>query len=364
PTVSIKQPKNNAVVIEGSTIVVDVDAQDDVAVVSAGLLVDDKLIFTDTALPYQMPLDIPIGATSIKIKAQAVDLGNNTGVSEVITLTVQADADKDGLGDGEEKDTYKTKPDVADTDGDGLNDGEEILLGTNPLATDSDGDGISDKTEIDQETDPLNSDVTKPKISRLSPADKAKDIPENTQITLDFDEGLRFKTVNSTNIFLKRTDDNLVIAGRLKQSGQQVIVIFDDLLADFTQYTLVIKGVRDVSGNIIERIETNFTTGNLEDTVAPTVAFVIPYANAQQVPINTMIRVKMSERIKPETVTEAGFYLYDQKLSQKVAGSFSVDESQQILTFIPNLPLAVGRGYRIYISSVKDLFDKSMASKQ
>ena len=71
------------------------------------------------------------------------------------TSPTAADADADGLNDGQEQ-TAKTNALVADTDGDGLKDGAEInLTQTNPLSTDSDADTISDANE-DPDADGLS----------------------------------------------------------------------------------------------------------------------------------------------------------------------------------------------------------------
>jgi hypothetical protein len=56
-----------------------------------------------------------------------------------------ADADGDGVADGDEVDIYGTDPWVWDTDGDGVGDGDELFgILTDPLVWDSDGDGVSD----------------------------------------------------------------------------------------------------------------------------------------------------------------------------------------------------------------------------
>jgi uncharacterized repeat protein (TIGR02543 family) len=88
------------------------------------------------------------------------------------TSPTVADADGDGLNDGQEQ-TAGTNPTTADTDGDGLSDGQEINLtgtnpkladtngdGTNDAASDQDGDGLGNLAEITQHgTDPRKADT-------------------------------------------------------------------------------------------------------------------------------------------------------------------------------------------------------------
>jgi len=69
-----------------------------------------------------------------------------------------ADADGDGLKNGEEED-LGLDPDDADSDDDGLDDGAEIDLGSDPLEPDSDGDGLLDGDEVDLGTDVNNPDT-------------------------------------------------------------------------------------------------------------------------------------------------------------------------------------------------------------
>jgi len=88
-----------------------------------------------------------------------------------------ADADGDGLTNGEEK-KLGTNPELADTDGDGLsdfdeveasldpldedmdddllNDAEELANGSDPTLPDTDGDGYLDYDEVQEGTDPAD----------------------------------------------------------------------------------------------------------------------------------------------------------------------------------------------------------------
>jgi len=65
------------------------------------------------------------------------------------------DTDKDGLDDVREKE-IGTDPNKADADGDGLIDGDEVIIWkTNPLKTDTDGDGYVDGKEVKNGYNPL-----------------------------------------------------------------------------------------------------------------------------------------------------------------------------------------------------------------
>lgn len=67
---------------------------------------------------------------------------------ETVDLTIDLDADDDGLLDGEEFE-IGTNPDDPDTDDDGLLDGPEVKVhGCNPLVVDTDGDALTDGEEV------------------------------------------------------------------------------------------------------------------------------------------------------------------------------------------------------------------------
>ena len=367
PTVEITTPETFDVVVEGSTVVIAVDAVDDIAVGAVNILVNNELVFTDTTFPYQVPITIPSGGTvaSISVTAEGVDLGNNTGTSSAVILQVQPDADGDGLGDGEEADTHNTDPNDADTDDDGLDDGQEIALGTNPRLSDTDGDGIDDKTEVDQETDPTNPDVTVPELVSIDPAEGAIDIPENSVITIEFNEALRAKSIKVANVFLQQDGTTSTIAGSLKlqASNTQIVFTSTNLMNDFTDYTLTIQNLRDEAGNIAATVESHFKTGNLIDTTRPTVIATNPYNNATAIPVNAVITVELSEPIKAEMVMASTFYLQDTVDGYKsVPGAISVSDDKRFITFVPNVALSVGRRYRLVVTGIQDLFDNPLST--
>ncbi|GAA5483545.1 hypothetical protein [Haloferula sargassicola] len=73
-----------------------------------------------------------------------------------VVLTLDGDADGDGLLDSEEK-RAKGDPNNPDTDGDGISDGDEVkIYGTKVYLADSDGDGFTDAQEIALGTGPTD----------------------------------------------------------------------------------------------------------------------------------------------------------------------------------------------------------------
>jgi outer membrane protein OmpA-like peptidoglycan-associated protein len=88
-------------------------------------------------------------------------LNDGDEVKKYKTNPMAVDSDNDGLKDGDEVNVEKTDPNKADTDGDGLSDGDELLkYKTDAVKADTDGDGIKDGEEVTKyKTDPLKADT-------------------------------------------------------------------------------------------------------------------------------------------------------------------------------------------------------------
>ena len=363
PQVEIDYPLDNAVVVAGRRFIARATATDDIAVRVVNFMLDGTLIFSDTTAPYEVPITVPGAAETVELSASAVDLGNNSSQA-LVTLRVEPDTDGDGLGDSEEVDRYATDPLLSDTDEDGLTDGEEVAIGSNPLVKDTDSDGIEDKTEVDAGTDPTNPDITPPTVLTTDPASASEDIPENTSVSVIFSEPLRSKSVNERSlILLADSGGTFEIPGTLRLVSNNTELLFtpDSLLPDFTTHTIQISGVRDEAGNPIVDFEASFETGNLVDTVRPTVINSNPVANATNVPLNSQPIALLSEPIDPDTVSPTSFYVQDTLINQRVDGVIILADDKSSLTFVPNTQLLVGRQYYMYLTSgIKDLFGNTL----
>ncbi|WP_198159262.1 Ig-like domain-containing protein, partial [Methylomonas lenta] len=368
PTIEITEPPQDTIVVEGKKVTITANADDDIGVKSVSFLVDGQVVYTDTSRPYQYPVTVPFGTvgSTISVTAKATDFGGNTETTPILTLTVQADTDRDGLSDEQEA-VYGSNPANPDTDGDGINDGDEVDMHTSPTDADSDSDGIDDGVELQNGTDPLNPDVTPPTVDSNSPANAAIDIPENNPIVVTFVEPLSAKSIKTDSIILYDglLEGAATVAGRIRLSsdGLQLIFTPNNILADYSDYKVVVDGIRDRAGNPIATAYTfNFKTGNTVDTTPPTVAAIDPSANSTNVSVNAVIGVRFSEPVHADTVNDQSVLVYDNVTGLQVFGVINVNGDGQSLTFVPNIALAVGRQHRIYLTNaIKDLFGNPLS---
>ncbi|WP_088510816.1 Ig-like domain-containing protein [Thaumasiovibrio subtropicus] len=363
PEVQITNYADQDVVVEGSSIVVEAVATDDVAVAAVNFFIDGELSLTDTTRRYQVPLTVPSDAESLILEVEALDLGGNLGSGTAVTLLIQADDDGDGLGNEAETEIHSTDPADADSDDDGINDGEEIAIGTNPNAIDSDEDGRSDSEEVDAGTDPLNPDVTAPQVSDVTPVNGSEDIPETTEVVVTFNEALSARSINNTSVAL--TKEGGSADGRVSLSDDGLSLTFKPIaiLDDFTEYTVTVSAVRDSAGNpIATPFTSTFTTGNLVDEEPPTVTTFNPGRNNTDVPVNSIVSAVMSEPIDTTTITEESFYVVEGFSGERVPGGIEISDDGTVLSFVPAGAFAIGRRHTIYLTSaITDRFGNPLS---
>lgn len=362
PTVTITQPSQTQFFIEGRTGTVAVEATDDVGVRRVRIAVDGVEVATDSTRPFETVIAVPLGRSSITIKATAEDFGGNeTSVER--TVPVQPDADRDGLSDQEELDIHHTNPNDADTDDDALDDGLEVRLGTDPLSSDTDGDGRSDSEEVSAGTDPLNPDAVAPTVAAIDPLDNAINVPENRPVTATFSEPLRAQSITNNTLRVLLSGNPVAGTVRLMPNGVDVVFTPNGLLNDFTQYDVIVAGARDLAGNpLAAPFQWKFTTGNVVDVTPPQILEANPAFNATEVPTNSIVTLLMNEPIDPLSVTASTLRVqsFVGSTNTPVPGTVSLGEDGRTLTFVPNAALAVHRSHSVFPQGIKDLFGNAI----
>jgi large repetitive protein len=354
PTVTIHPPERG--LIEGQTLDIKVDASDDVGVHDVRLAVNGAAGRRDTTQPYRIPIDVPLGASSATLVATATDLGGNVGTAQLV-VPVLADTDRDALADDAELTLYHTDPNDADTDDDTLSDGREIALGTNPLAADSDGDGIGDAQEIAAGTDPRNPDVTRPTVVATDPVDGAHAVPENGPVRVTFSEPLQPRSINQQVLRVRKVGGDFAPGVvQLMPNGLDLVFTPTGVLDDFTDYDVIVEGVRDLAGNAMDAgIQFSYQTGNVEDHVPPTLVGSSPFAGAT-VGTNATLTLVMSEPINPLSITATNFTLQDDTAVKAVPVAVSVGADAITITVVPNAALPMRHNFHVSMVGIKDLF--------
>ncbi|HEU4886575.1 MAG TPA: Ig-like domain-containing protein [Thermoanaerobaculia bacterium] len=91
PQVRITAPLPGSQQIEGDTILVSADATDDIAVNSVTFTIGNEDGYTDTSVPYERLLTVPLGVSSITLGASATDMGENVGTAAPVVVSVIPD---------------------------------------------------------------------------------------------------------------------------------------------------------------------------------------------------------------------------------------------------------------------------------
>jgi DNA-binding beta-propeller fold protein YncE len=91
PTAAIISPVSGATLVQGSTIVITVNATDNAPIAAVNLLVNGQPVLTDTVAPYVFYYTVPFGVSTLTLGATAIDYGNNVGTATNVVVSVIPD---------------------------------------------------------------------------------------------------------------------------------------------------------------------------------------------------------------------------------------------------------------------------------
>ncbi len=91
PTVILTSPEAGTSVLERRLLTVTAEATDDIRVALVEFLVDGEVDHRDFQAPFAHTLTVPAGASDLRLRARALDLADNEGIAEEITVDVLAD---------------------------------------------------------------------------------------------------------------------------------------------------------------------------------------------------------------------------------------------------------------------------------
>ncbi len=87
----------------------------------------------------------------------------------------------------------------------------------------------------------------------------------------------------------------------------------------------------------------------LSDVLGPTVISIQPLADSRDIPLDTIIMVKFSEAVLPESVDELSFYIRSK--TEKLTGTYIFSDDQKSIYFLPEKQLEPLTQYTITLNN-------------
>jgi hypothetical protein len=201
-------------------------------------------------------------------------------------------------------------------------------------------------------------DTTAPTLTGTINVNGATNVPINTKVGATFSEAMDPLTVTNLTFTLKQ--GATPVSGAITYSNVSAVFIPASNLDYNTVYTVMITtGVKDLAGNALANNYTlSWTTGEVLDTIAPTVDSTSPTNLATEVATNSAITAIFSEMLDPLTVTNITFSL--RLGTAPISGT--VTYAGVTATFTPSNSLASGTVYTVIITTVvRDLAGNTLA---
>ena len=190
-------------------------------------------------------------------------------------------------------------------------------------------------------------DNTAPTITFTSPDKGDKAVPVNQKINVAFSEEMNTATFTGATVIVKQ--GRSTVSGKLTSTASTVTFTPASPLEKGKEYTgTVTTGAKDLAGNeMANNYEWTFTTGQVADNIAPTVAFTSPVKDATAAPVKQTINAAFSENMDPASINAETFTL--KQGNTPVAGKVKVTGSNA--TFTPANDMEKGKIYTATITT-------------
>lgn len=180
-------------------------------------------------------------------------------------------------------------------------------------------------------------DWTPPSVSASSIVDGQSDVPLNARIRVRFDETLNALTYD--DVVLRDSTGALIPVKVTLEDGRRVMQVTPMvILKPLTEYIVTLAGVEDLSRNVLPDTSITFTTSEEVDLLSGKVSWWSLLRDANNVPLNSILRLKFDERVDVTSLKvgsdRSSIQIVDRTTSSywRQNGSFELDGDQQTLT--------------------------------
>jgi RHS repeat-associated protein len=205
----------------------------------------------------------------------------------------------------------------------------------------------------------MNTDTTPPTVTMISPPNGEAAVPVNTRVEVVVSAPLNPGSIGSNAITVSA--EGTQVAGTVSLSSNRTILSFvpTSLLAVNTTYSVNVGGVTDEAGNLLLPFTASFMTSPsaTANTTVPTVLSVVPTNGATAVSVGSTIILTFNEAIDLTSVSDTTVPVSVSGYGGSLAGTYSLDSSGTVLTFIPASPLPGNATITVqmYYNGVADL---------
>ena len=199
-------------------------------------------------------------------------------------------------------------------------------------------------------------DVTPPAITGISPPAGVANVGVNATIRLEIDEAVNPLSVNAQTLAVSDSSGAL-LASSIAFSDQDRAITFypHRALASGQVIQIALDGIEDVAGNSIAPQTTAFTTRIGADVTSPTVVAISPFHGQDDVPVNVVPTVELSEPLDPTSILE-GVVLRDNQTGTMVPTSNTLSADGRTVSLEPQSALVPSRPYSLWVvNSLRDL---------
>ncbi|HYB98790.1 MAG TPA: Ig-like domain-containing protein [Candidatus Limnocylindrales bacterium] len=209
------------------------------------------------------------------------------------------------------------------------------------------------------------SDEEPPVVTFVNPPHQSTQVPVNVAVEVQFDEAIAAPSLTASSFYLQGPGGAVAATLSLEDANRRVVLDSAANLVPSTQYSIIVDGVEDRSGNVFGEeqgaaeqgatpraadgtadLVATFTTSAsaIADTARPTASFN-PAHNAANVPVATSVVVTFSERINGATVTPDTLTLSRTGVSGRIPAAVSLDAAGTVATLTPASPLLPQASY-------------------
>ncbi|MFW5782765.1 MAG: Ig-like domain-containing protein, partial [Candidatus Muiribacteriaceae bacterium] len=198
-------------------------------------------------------------------------------------------------------------------------------------------------------------DTTPPTIVFYEPAAGRRDVSLDAKIRVKFSEPMLESTINEYAVLFS-SGERKTLDGVINYVPNENMLEFypnRQLEHDRTYFFVVNNVVKDKAGNNMKRaVNFHFRTKPAPDNERPKILSVYPQKNRKDIPVNSDIQIRFSERLDLESVNKFTTFLKEEKSGKILDIDVSYNEEDHTVILKPREPLDYFKRYLITVSRI------------